>query len=74
MGWAHGTLRALRNLGHVLHSEQDKPPAELAKPGEATLSEDRLDHIANQHEHGHGVPGKSEFPPGWTKGKIGEVV
>ena len=52
MDWARRTMRGLRSLGHILHSEQDEPAAELAKPGEATLSEDRLNHIVDQHGHG----------------------
>ena len=60
--------------------KKDAPPANLAKPGEATLSEDRRRHILDGDEKsgGHGpgrnTPGKSEFPSDWPDEKVIDAV
>lgn len=51
-----------------------------AKPGEATLSDDRRAHIldgdkkSGGHASGRGRPEKSKFPPEWTDEKIVEEI
>lgn len=53
--------------------KKDAPPANLAKPGEATLSEDRRRYILDGngkggggHGRGRNTPDKSEFPADWS--------
>ncbi len=59
----------------------DAPPAELAKPGDATLADDRRKHILDGdgngrggHGPGRGTPGKSEFPSEWSDEKTAEAI
>ena len=64
---------------------QTAPPEEedaaLAKPGEATLSEDRRRYILDGdgkggggHGPGRGTPKKSEFPSGWSDDKVIDAI
>ncbi|GAC1340459.1 MAG: hypothetical protein NVS2B1_00120 [Bradyrhizobium sp.] len=65
-------------------SEEVKPPPatpELAKPGEATLPDDRRAHILDGdgkggggHGPGRGTPGKSEFPSDWSDDKAAQAI
>jgi len=58
------------------------PPANLAKPGEATLADDRREHILDGdgkggggHGPGRGTPKKSEFPADWSDDKtVGAIL
>ena len=64
--------------------KEEKPTSvtpELAKPGEATLADDRRKYILDGdgkggggHGPGRGMPGKSEFPPNWSDEKAIEAV
>ena len=64
--------------------EEDKPsppPSNLAKPGEATLADDRRKHILDGdgkggggHGPSRGTPGKSEFPSDWSDDKAADVI
>lgn len=61
--------------------KKDAPPANLAKPGEATLSEDRRRHILDGdgeggggHGPGRNTPDKSEFPAGWSDEKVIDAI
>lgn len=63
-----------------LEDKKDVPPANLAKPGEATLSEDRRRSILDGdgegggHGPGRSTPGKSEFPSNWSDEKVIDAV
>ena len=53
----------------------------LAKPGEATLPDDRRTHILDGdgkggggHGSGRGTPGKSEFPSNWSDDKAAQAI
>lgn len=60
--------------------DKDALPANLAKPGEATLSEDRRRHILDGdgegggHGPGRSTPGKSEFSSDWSDEKVIDAV
>lgn len=61
--------------------EKDAPPANLAKPGEATLAEDRRRHILDGdgkgvggHGPGRNTPNKSEFPADWPDEKVIDAI
>jgi len=61
--------------------KKDAPPANLAKPGEATLSEDRRRYILDGngkdgggHGPGRNTPDKSEFPTDWSDEKVIDAV
>jgi len=61
--------------------EAEAPPPELAKPGDATLADDRRKHILDGdrrnkggHEPGRGTPGNSEFPADWSDEKVVETI
>lgn len=61
--------------------KKDAPPANLAEPGEATLSEDRRRYILDEdgeggggHGPGRSTPGKSEFPSDWSDEKVTDAI
>lgn len=57
------------------------PPADLARPGDATLSSDRRRYILDGNGKGGGghgpgrtLPGKSEFPASWSDDKVAQAI
>ena len=60
--------------------KKDAPPANLAKPGEAKLSDRRRRHILDGdrkgggHGPGRNTPGKSNFPSDWSDDKTIEAI
>ena len=85
-------LYALGRTGPSQPGASSRPPivrtappeeedAALAKPGEATLSDDRRRYILDGdgkggggHGPGRGTPKKSEFPPGWSDDKVIDAI
>lgn len=62
-------------------SAGDRPPGDLAKPGDATLADDRRKYILDGNGRGGGGHGpgrttsdKSTFPPDWSDEKAIEAV
>jgi hypothetical protein len=84
----HGTLAgaARESLETVVASwygtrGMSLPTPNLAKPGEATLTDDRRKYILDGdgkggggHGPGRGTPGKSEFPSVWSDEKTIEAI